>query len=75
MFQDYDDAIKTLKEIKIYSEDLAELSSFLLKSLTDEEFAKLNADKDDLLHRKLIDEISAAKDGVMKQVNKLKRMV
>lgn len=75
MFQDYDDAIKTLKEIKIYSEDLAELSSFLLKSLTNEEFAKLNADKDDLLHRKLIDEISAAKDGVMKQVNKLKRMV
>jgi hypothetical protein len=75
MFQDYDDAVKTLKEIKIYSEDLAELSSFLLKSLTDEEFSRLNADKDDLLHRKLIDEISAAKDGVMKQVNKLKRMV
>lgn len=75
MFQDYDDAVKTLKEIKTYSEDLAELSSFLLKSLTDEEFARLNADKDDLLHRKLIDEISAAKDGVMKQVNKLKRMV
>ena len=75
MFQDYDDAVKTLNEIKTYSEDLAELSSFLLKSLTDEEFARLNADKDDLLHRKLIDEISAAKDGVMKQVNKLKRMV
>lgn len=75
MFQDYDDAVKTLKEIKIYSEDLAELSSFLLKSLTDEEFSRLNADKDDLLHRRLIDEISAAKDGVMKQVNKLKRMV
>lgn len=75
MFQDYDDAVKTLKEIKTYSEDLAELSSFLLKSLTDEEFARLNADKDDLLHRKLVDEISAAKDGVMKQVNKLKRMV
>lgn len=75
MFQDYDDAVKTLKEIKTYSEDLAELSSFLLKSLTDEEFARLNADKDDLLHRKLIDEISTAKDGVMKQVNKLKRMV
>lgn len=75
MFQDYDDAVKTLKEIKTYSEDLVELSSFLLKSLTDEEFARLNADKDDLLHRKLIDEISAAKDGVMKQVNKLKRMV
>lgn len=75
MFQDYDDAVKTLKEIKTYSEDLAELSSFLLKSLTDEEFSRLNADKDDLLHRRLIDEISAAKDGVMKQVNKLKRMV
>lgn len=75
MFQDYDDAVKTLKEIKTYSEDLVELSSFLLKSLTDEEFARLNADKDDLLHRKLIDEISSAKDGVMKQVNKLKRMV
>lgn len=75
MFQDYEDAVKTLKEINTYSEDLAQLSSFLLKSLTDEDFAKLNADKDDLLHRKLIDEISTAKDGVMKQVNKLKRMV
>lgn len=75
MFQDCDDAVKTLKEIKAYSEDLAELSSFLLKSLTDEEFSRLNVDKCDLLHRKLIDEISSAKDGVMKQVNKLKRMV
>lgn len=75
MFQDYDDAVKTLKEIKTYSEDLAELSSFLLKSLTDEEFADVNVSKDDLLCRKLIDEISTAKDGVMKQVNKLKRMV
>ena len=74
MFKDYDEAVETIKEIKIFAEDLMQLSEFLLKSLTDEEFANANVNNDDLLHRKLLDEIYAAKDGVMKQVNRLKRM-
>lgn len=74
MFQDVEDAIKALQEIKVYSEDLAQLSSFLLKTLTDEEFAEANVNSDDLLNRKLLEDIVSCKDGIIKHVNKLKRL-
>ena len=75
MFQSYDEAVSVLKDIRMYSEDLAYLSNFLLKSLTDEEFAKNNIRDDDILNRKIIDELSASKEGIIKSVNKLRRMV
>lgn len=74
MFQDVEDAIKALQEIKVYSEDLAQLSSFLLKTLTDEEFAEANVNSEDLLNRKLLEDIVSCKDGIIKHVNKLKRL-
>lgn len=74
MFQDVEDAIKALQEIKVYSEDLAQLSSFLLKTLTDEEFAEANVNLEDLLNRKLLEDIVSCKDGIIKHVNKLKRL-
>lgn len=73
MFQNVDSAIEALNEIKVFSEDLATLSSFLLKTLTDEEFANNNINPDDLVHRKLIDEIFSSKEGIVKNINKLKR--
>ena len=75
MFQNYDEAVSVLKDIRTYSEDLAYLSNFLLKSLTDEEFAKNNIRDDDILNRKIIDELSTSKEGIIKSVNKLRRMV
>ena len=75
MFQDVEAAINTLKVIRTYSEDLAELSSYLLKMLTDEEFADNNYNSEDVLNRKLIEEIISSKEGIIKYVNKLRRMV
>ena len=75
MFQNYDEAVSVLKDIRTYSEDLAYSSNFLLKSLTDEEFAKNNIRDDDILNRKIIDELSTSKEGIIKSVNKLRRMV
>ena len=75
MFQNCDEAVSVLKDIRTYSEDLAYLSNSLLKSLTDEEFAKNNIRDDDILNRKIIDELSTSKEGIIKSVNKLRRMV
>lgn len=75
MFQDVEAAINTLKEIRAYSEDLAELSSYLLKTLSDEEFAENNYNSEDVLNRKVIEEIISSKEGIIKYVNKLRRMI
>lgn len=75
MFNDYDKALDAINEIRKSSEDIYELSNFLHKFLTDEEFANNNANNEDLLHKRLIEDMFNAKEELIKNMTKLKKQI
>lgn len=75
MFNDYDKALDAINEIRKNSEDIYELSDFLYKFLTDEEFANNNIGNGELMYRKLIEDMINSKEELVKNMTKLKRQV
>ena len=75
MFNDYDKALDAINEIRKNSEDIYELSNFLHKFLTDEEFANNNIGNGELMYRKLIEDMINSKEELVKNMTKLKRQV
>ena len=75
MFNDYDKALDAINEIRKNSEDIYELSNFLYKFLTDEEFANNNIGNGELMHRKLIEDMINSKEELVKNMAKLKRQI
>ena len=75
MFNDYDKALDAINEIRKNSEDIYELSNFLYKFLTDEEFANNNIGNGELMYRKLIEDMINSKEELVKNMTKLKRQV
>lgn len=75
MFNDYDKALDAINEIRKNSEDIYELSDFLYKFLTDEEFANNNIGNGELMYRKLIEDMINSKEELVKSMTKLKRQV
>lgn len=75
MFNDYDKALDAINEIRKNSEDIYELSNFLYKFLTDEEFANNNIGNGELMHRKLIEDMINSKEELVKSMTKLKRQI
>ena len=75
MFNDYDKALDAINEIRKNSEDTYELSNFLYKFLTDEEFANNNIGNGELMYRKLIEDMISSKEELVKNMTKLKRQV
>lgn len=75
MFNDYDKALDAINEIRKNSEDIYELSNFLYKFLTDEEFANNNIGDGELMHRKLIEDMINSKEELVKSMTKLKRQI
>ena len=75
MFNDYDKALDAINEIRKSSEDIYELSNFLYKFLTDEEFANNNIGNGELMYRKLIEDMINSKEELVKNMTKLKRQV
>ena len=75
MFNDYDKALDAINEIRKNSEDIYELSNFLYKFLTDEEFANNNIGNGELMYRKLIEDMINSKEELVKNMAKLKRQV
>ena len=75
MFNDYDKALDAINEIRKSSEDIYELSNFLYKFLTDEEFANNNIGNGELMYRKLIEDMINSKEELIKNMTKLKRQV
>ena len=73
MFNDYDKALDAINEIRKNSEDIYELSNFLYKFLTDEEFANNNIGNGELMYRKLIEDMINSKEELVKNMTKLKR--
>lgn len=75
MFNDYDKALDAINEIRKNSEDIYELSNFLYKFLTDEEFANNNIGNGELMYRKLIEDMINSKEELVKSMTKLKRQI
>ena len=75
MFNDYDKALDAINEIRKSSEDIYELSNFLYKFLTDEEFANNNIGNGELMYRKLIEDMINSKEELIKNMTKLKSQV
>ena len=75
MFNDYDKALDAINEIRKNSEDIYELSNFLYKFLTDEEFANNNIGNGELMYRKLIEDMINSKEELVKNMTKLKRQI
>ena len=75
MFNDYDKALDAINEIRKNSEDIYELSNFLYKFLTDEEFANNNMGNGELMYRKLIEDMINSKEELVKSMTKLKRQI
>ena len=75
MFNDYDKALDAINEVRKNSEDIYELSNFLYKFLTDEEFANNNIGNGELMYRKLIEDMINSKEELVKNMTKLKRQV
>ena len=75
VFNDYDKALDDINEIRKNSEDIYELSNFLYKFLTDEEFANNNIGNGELMYRKLIEDMINSKEELVKNMTKLKRQV
>ena len=75
MFNDYDKALDAINEIRKSSEDIYELSNFLYKFLTDEEFANNNIGNGELMYRKLIEDMINSKEELVKNMTKLNRQV
>ena len=75
MFNDYDKALDAINEIRKNSEDIYELSDFLYKFLTDEEFANNNIGNGELMYRKLIEDMINSKEELVKSMTKLKRQI
>lgn len=75
VFNDYDKALDAINEIRKNSEDIYELSNFLYKFLTDEEFANNNIGNGELMHRKLIEDMINSKEELVKSMTKLKRQI
>lgn len=75
MFNDYDKALDAINEIRKNSEDIYELSDFLHKFLTDEEFANNNIGNGELMYRRLIEDMINSKEELVKSMTKLKRQI
>lgn len=75
MFINNDKALDAVNEIRKSSEDLYELSNFLYKFLTDEEFADNSINNENLSDRNLLEEMFNAKEELVKNMAKLKKQI